>query len=374
MKPTSIAKDRCDIVSSNCVEYQGTDLLSVNLCRGESISDVLQSLDKNLYDILSELDISNYDLTQFNVGRCTVTDTQSLIQFILDSISQIEEAINFFDTSKDASVGYISITQTCPSLDMANKKVRTDTAINAIIERICSLSTSESSFATTIENYARAVATLSEDVNNLRTTFEEPYDKISNPNIQSGAPLSVDDFSNLLATNVFEFIAKVGADPIVTQGDVFNWNTFNQTEIPFIGSGEDYANKGLIPDADTLGEIVKNQAVVIKDLREYIKEIKTNYIDKMPVMFELESTANGDTQIDFKLSYEFFNATMNSITVTAKADNSSTSYSGTITPEATLSIFGLSSIAAATNVNVVAVATYTKNSVQKTITRTIKIK
>ena len=65
---------------------------------------------------------------------------------------------------------------------------------------------------------------------------------------------------------------------------------------------------------------------------------------------------------------------MNSITVTAKVDNSFTSYSGTITPEATLSIFGLSSIAAATNVNVVAVATYTKNSVQKTITRTIKIK
>lgn len=374
MSPIDKAKGNCEIISSNCVEYQGVDLLSFSLCRGASISEVIAALDKNLYGIQSELDITNYDLTQFNVGRCTVTDTQSLIQFILDSVSQLEDAVELYDGTKDSSVGYISITQSCSSLDMANKKVRIDTAINSIIERICSLSNSESSFAKTIETYAKNVASLAEQVNNLANNFEEPYDKISNENIESGTPLSVDAFASAMATSVFAFIEKVGKDPIITQGNIFNWNLFNQSETPLSDNNTDYSSLGLISTASTLSEVVKNQAVVIKDLRDYIKDIKTNYIDKMPVMFELESTANGDTQIDFKLSYEFFSATMNSIVVTAKVDSTSTVYSGTITPETTLSISGLSSIAGATNVNVIAIATYTKNSVQKTITRTIKIK
>lgn len=83
-------QEGCNPVSSNCVIWQGPDIPCINLCKGDSVSDVVAKLAERLCDITNQLDISLLDLSCFNPLCPTVTDLQDLLQFILNKICALE--------------------------------------------------------------------------------------------------------------------------------------------------------------------------------------------------------------------------------------------------------------------------------------------
>lgn len=90
MKPLNLDNKPCSPISSNCVVWQGPDIPCINLCTGDTVSDVVSAMATELCTILDTLKVSNYDLTCFNLQACGPEDFQSLIQFLITRICELE--------------------------------------------------------------------------------------------------------------------------------------------------------------------------------------------------------------------------------------------------------------------------------------------
>jgi hypothetical protein len=90
MKPLNLDNSPCSPTSSNCVIWQGPDMPCIKLCKGDTISDVVAKLATELCSILDTLNITNYDLTCFDITACGPSNFQELIQFLIVKICELE--------------------------------------------------------------------------------------------------------------------------------------------------------------------------------------------------------------------------------------------------------------------------------------------
>ena len=90
MKPLNFDNSPCTPTSSNCVIWAGPDLNCINLCRGDSITDVVEKLATELCAILDTLSISSYDLDCFNLVNCAPSTFTDLINFLIVKICELE--------------------------------------------------------------------------------------------------------------------------------------------------------------------------------------------------------------------------------------------------------------------------------------------
>lgn len=74
MKPlkTNIQKDTCAPISSNCVIWQGPDLPCINVCSGDTISDLVYKLAVDVCDLQDTSGLTNLDLSEL-VKVCSTT-------------------------------------------------------------------------------------------------------------------------------------------------------------------------------------------------------------------------------------------------------------------------------------------------------------
>ena len=89
MKPLNLDNRPCSPISSNCVIWQGPDIPCIKLCSGDTISDVVFKLATELCAIMDQLNVSNYDLSCFNLTACPPEDFQALIQFLITKICEL---------------------------------------------------------------------------------------------------------------------------------------------------------------------------------------------------------------------------------------------------------------------------------------------
>lgn len=90
MKPLNFDNSPCTPTSSNCVIWAGPDLKCINLCRGDSITDVVEKLATELCAILDTLSISSYDLDCFNLVNCAPSTFTDLINFLIVKVCELE--------------------------------------------------------------------------------------------------------------------------------------------------------------------------------------------------------------------------------------------------------------------------------------------
>lgn len=89
MKPLNLDNRPCSPVSSNCVVWQGPTLNCINLCTGDTISDVMAKMAEELCTLLDQTNVDNYDLTCLGVTSCGPKDFQALIQLLIDKICEL---------------------------------------------------------------------------------------------------------------------------------------------------------------------------------------------------------------------------------------------------------------------------------------------
>ena len=90
MKPLNLDNKPCSPISSNCVIWQGPDIPCIKLCSGDTVSDVVFKLATELCTVLDTLNVTNYDLSCFNLTACGPNDFQALIQFLIEQICALE--------------------------------------------------------------------------------------------------------------------------------------------------------------------------------------------------------------------------------------------------------------------------------------------
>lgn len=76
--------------SSNCVIWDGPDIECLNLCKGDSVTEVVYQMGKNLCAIMDQLNISAIDLKCYLEENPNLTDLQSLLQFIIDKLCELK--------------------------------------------------------------------------------------------------------------------------------------------------------------------------------------------------------------------------------------------------------------------------------------------
>jgi hypothetical protein len=91
MKPLNTNFNQgCDPMSSNCVIWQGPDIECIKLCKGDTVSTVVNKLALELCNILDVLDISNLDLSCLALNDCGPKDFQALLQLLIQKVCELE--------------------------------------------------------------------------------------------------------------------------------------------------------------------------------------------------------------------------------------------------------------------------------------------
>jgi len=93
MKPLNYDDNGCNNISSNCVIWQGPDIKCINLCKGDTVSDVIYKLATELCEILDILNIDSYALDCF-AGTNEPATFKELIQLIITQLCDIPAVIN----------------------------------------------------------------------------------------------------------------------------------------------------------------------------------------------------------------------------------------------------------------------------------------
>ena len=90
MKPLNLDNRPCSPISSNCVVWQGPTLDCINLCTGDTISDVVAKLATELCTLLDQTNVTNYDLTCLGITACGPANFQALIQLLINKICELQ--------------------------------------------------------------------------------------------------------------------------------------------------------------------------------------------------------------------------------------------------------------------------------------------
>ena len=105
MRPLNLDNSPCSPISSNCVIWQGPDIPCIKLCTGDTISDVVFKLATELCTIMDTLNVSNYDLSCFNLTACAPNDFQALIQFLIEQICALQTEVSTLSDPATSPVG-----------------------------------------------------------------------------------------------------------------------------------------------------------------------------------------------------------------------------------------------------------------------------
>jgi hypothetical protein len=91
MKPLNLDNKPCNPVSSNCVVWQGPTLECIDLCKGDTVSDVVAALATELCKILDQTNVTDYDLSCLGITSCGPTDFKGLIELLIEKICELQD-------------------------------------------------------------------------------------------------------------------------------------------------------------------------------------------------------------------------------------------------------------------------------------------
>ena len=170
MKPLNYDNSPCSPISSNCVIWQGPDIPCIKLCAGDTISDVIFKLATELCAVLDTLNVTNYDLSCFNLTACSPNDFQALIQFLIEQICAIQTEVTtvsdpatspIVNQTKSASASADTLVTVADCFVIRGVTVMTVSQYaQAIGEKVCSLVTQIATINTEIINLDIRVTTL----------------------------------------------------------------------------------------------------------------------------------------------------------------------------------------------------------------------
>jgi len=101
-KPLNYNDPGCNYTTSNCVIWQGPDIECINLCKGDTVSDVVYKLATEFCTLLDQFNIAAYDLSCFNISTCTPQNFQGLIQFLINQICNIGDCSGCSETAQNS--------------------------------------------------------------------------------------------------------------------------------------------------------------------------------------------------------------------------------------------------------------------------------
>lgn len=171
MLPTksNTAEQGCSPVSSNCVVWQGPAIPCLNLCNGDTVSDVVYKMATDLCNIAAAYDLTDLDLSCL-VGFCSSTNpapTEKTLSAVLDFIVRKVCCLNTTVQNINPGNSYTEPNLTLPTcLQYQNNQGQTVTQLVhnqytlTIAQKVCQLNTTVNQHTSQISNHETRITTL----------------------------------------------------------------------------------------------------------------------------------------------------------------------------------------------------------------------
>ena len=174
MKPLNFDNSPCSPISSNCVIWQGPNLDCIKLCTGDTVSDVVAKLATELCTIMDQLNISNYDLSCFDLVGCKPDTYQAFLQFLIDQVCNLNNIAGGQSSNNPDEIKSDPFITVAPCFIVNGITVMTLTEyVIAIGIRVCNLVDQVADIQTQIDNLQLQVDSL-EIIVNQGSTYTLP--------------------------------------------------------------------------------------------------------------------------------------------------------------------------------------------------------
>ena len=276
MKPTNAEEKGCNPISSDCVIWQGPDIACINLCKGDTVSDVVYKLATELCNLIDTFDLDGYELACLNLGNCDPKDFQALIQILIDRICALEgiTPINPVPGGAGCPDCVVNIAPCfyfqSPQGDTVTTMQLTD-YVTTIGNSLCTL----------IGQIATINQTLLNHENRIEALEQAPEPTINLPRVTPVCVINpgiATDMDIVLAALEQQFCELIGAtgSPIDLFGAVAQQCQALSNSPQLAGGGNMSSIPGWQASSNNLSTAINNIWLTIRDVRAAIQNIQAN--------------------------------------------------------------------------------------------------
>lgn len=302
MRPvkSNTADQGCSPVSSNCVIWQGPNLSCINLCTGDTISDVVYKLAVELCSIQNDAGLSDLDLTCLvNVCQATPEPEKTLAAVLDLLISKVCCLADIVENLPTPGTPYVEPTLNLPAcLQYQNAQGQTVTSLVhsqftlTVATKVCQINSTVTTHTSQIANHESRITILE---NQPAPTLPLVTPSCVGPAVPTAMNVVLTQVEaqfcqlrNVLGSNASltaaagQICPNLGSMPALSQagtlGTIPGWN----------------------PTVTTVAQSLQNLWITVCDLRKVINDLKDccNQTDCSAFILDFSAAANNDrTQV-----------------------------------------------------------------------------
>ena len=173
---SNLNKENCSPTSSNCVIWQGPDLSCINLCTGDTISDVVYKLAVEICSLKDQLNLTDLDLKCLVDTCITCPDPEKILGIVLQLlINKVCDLQDIIDTIGGASTTEVEVRlASCFIADFTDSNgditnpVPVSLYVQKIAQKICSIILRLDGIDTSIAGINSDISNMQIDIANLQ--------------------------------------------------------------------------------------------------------------------------------------------------------------------------------------------------------------
>ena len=144
---SNLNKDNCSPVSTNCVIWQGPDLSCINLCTGDTVSEVVYKLAVEICDLKDQLNLHDLDLKCLVDNCITCPDPDKILgvvlQLLINKVCDLQEIISSLSggssTEIEVRLASCFIADFTDSNGDVTNPVKVSIYVQKIAQKICTI-------------------------------------------------------------------------------------------------------------------------------------------------------------------------------------------------------------------------------------------
>lgn len=203
---SNLSKENCSSTSSNCVVWQGPDISCINLCTGDSISDVTYKLAEEICTLKNNIGVTDVDLTCLvKVCQQTPEPTKTLanvLNLLVSKVCCLSDIVKNLPPSGTPYTEPVLNYPACTAFSGLTNDLHRDYTLQ-LAQRICSLTTTVNSHTATLAGHNSRITKLE---------AEFPIPKLLLPSCLSSSVLTYDTLLTNLETQFCDIKEALGEE------------------------------------------------------------------------------------------------------------------------------------------------------------------
>lgn len=297
MLPTSsnTADQGCSPVSSNCVIWQGPNLSCINLCKGDTVSDVVYKLATEVCALSGNLGLSDLDLSQL-VQVCTATpEPAKTLAAVLDLL--IDKVVCLADLVDGIVPGGATYTE--PTLNLPACLQYTNAQGQTVTQLIhnqysLTLATKICEIKGTVDLHTSQIASISSRVTVLEAVTTDDLPTVSVACLTGDSALvALDAAVEVIADELCDLKGVMGTNTAITAAAAKQCTQLSI--LPSLSSTGTMGNlAGWKPTVTTLSDSIFNLWLTVCDMRGAIASLKDccGTVDCSAIIIDFTVAAN----------------------------------------------------------------------------------